>query len=121
MKVKLTEKQLQEVLVKLNQEFENNIAMQSCPVNSKWSRVRLFTKHHAFRGARRGVSGRRVPNACWHAYGRFIDIIFEIYPEAIVYTSGVRYTKNNWQWIDRDIGGSINPVYYSKVCNCEEV
>jgi hypothetical protein len=58
-------------------------------------------------GARTSGSGRNLPKASWHAHGYLFDEIFEIEPEALIYSNGNKITKNSGNWIDSNIGRGV--------------
>jgi hypothetical protein len=118
MKVRTNYEVLEQALSYVNELFHNNIVMETEP-RSFYYLVRLKVKNNRGKGARRSPNGRRLPNACWHVYGYFIDKIFEIDPEAVVHTAGEIFKKETWYWKDWNAGSLMNPVYISELCDCE--
>ena len=77
-------------------------------------RVTLKVKDSKGPGARRGFTGRRLINACWHAHGTFFDYLP---PDTKIVTAGLTtYPGEPWQ--DRNIGSLIQPLYFSEACDC---
>lgn len=66
-------------------------------------------------GARVSPSGRNLAKASWHAHGYIFDEIFNIEPEAIIYSAGNKITKDQGNWVDVNIGSVAYPCYYSQV------
>ncbi len=118
MKIRTSYKVLEQALSHVNSLFHNNIVMEVEDRGSYYL-VRLKVKNSKGKGARRSPNGRRLPNACWHVHGYFIDKVFEIDPKAIVYTLGKRFTRESWYWHDWNAGSVLNPVYASELCECE--
>lgn len=117
--------QLNKALELTNKEFDNNAIYNRFQQLSKSRfRVTLKVKDLHKPGSRLGFSltskgnHRHIPSACWHLYGRFIDIIFELEPKARVQANGNVFYSYNWEWIDRNIGSMMNPFYYSEACEC---
>lgn len=65
-------------------------------------------------GARVSFSGRNLAKASWHAHGFLFDEIFKIEPEAFIYSGGQKITKDNGNWIDRNIGSNYFPCMFSQ-------
>jgi len=123
MKIKSRDDIAVEAIRIVNREFDYNIRFKKCQIKAirnGWFhfRVTLEVFSSKEKGARIGISGRRVKAACWHVYGRYIDTIFQLDEEAVVWTAGKKYTKNNWVWEDRNVGSILSPIYYSTLCKC---
>jgi hypothetical protein len=119
MKTNLKRQDLEKVLSEIQNLYDNNLKIVISKEGKKWTNFRLFVKDSKGKGARIGYSGRRLTNACWHAHGHFIDKLFELYPDAVIYSLKNKYTKANWQWQDKNIGSLYQPLYFSEACNCE--
>ena len=53
-------------------------------------------------------------------HGNFFEKLFEISPEAIIYSSWAgKITNHSGNWQDKNIGGIMNPMYYSDACECK--
>ena len=60
-------------------------------------------------GARTSASGRNLACASWHAHGYLFDELFEINPEAIVWSRGRKITATEGNWEDSRIAGPFYP------------
>ena len=123
MKIKLKKDVVLEALLKVDLEFNFNVEFKKCKMvanKNGWCYYNVTLKVIDSRkeGARIGVSGRRLNAACWHVYGRYIDNIFQLDEEAVVWTAKKKYTKDTWVWKDRNIGSILSPAYYSTLCKC---
>jgi len=119
MKVRTSFEVLQKALDFVNSLYDGNIVMETEP-RGFYYLVRLKVKNSKGKGASKSLSGRRLPNACWHVHGYFIDKIFELDHDAVVYTAGKIYNKDTWEWIDWNVGSLVNPVYISELCDCKD-
>lgn len=63
-------------------------------------------------------SQRRSTSACWHVHGDFFDELFQINPEAMIYSAGRKITESAGNWEDWNIGSKMFPVYFSESCEC---
>lgn len=76
-------------------------------------------------GARKSWSGRRINAACWHAYRDAILAVFDINPDARVYTTMAKYVgrdgfmDNYPRTADKNIGSLAQPAYMPELCDCE--
>jgi len=73
------------------------------------------------------IDGRHICAACWHAHGRFFDALFDIAPDARVFSSFYKridgtyhgwISKEGGNWIDGQIGSMMNPAMMSESCEC---
>ncbi len=117
MKVRTSQAVLNQALEYVNSLFENNIIMET-ENRGFYYLVRLKVKNSRGAGARRSPNGRRLPNACWHVYGYYIDKIFELDEDAVVYTVGEIFRRETWFWKDWNAGSLYKPVYISELCDC---
>ena len=106
----------------VNRKYDNNIEFKRLEPSKK-----LFTlkckdsKKPGHRihyrmwddGFKKGIS------ACWHVHGDFFDALFSINPNAYIVSSGKKITKEYGNWIDRNIGSIMYPIYHSKSCECK--
>jgi hypothetical protein len=120
MKIKTNEEVLKQALDYVNDIFKGNIKMEFEKDKGNYFKVRLKVKNSKSPGSRHGHTGRRLINACWHVHGYFIEKIFELDNQAVVYSLGKRYMVDNWEWEDKNIGSIIEPLYFSEACNCHE-
>jgi hypothetical protein len=76
-------------------------------------------------GARRSWSGRRINAACWHAYRDAIIAVFDINPDARVYTAMAKYVGRDGfmaeypRTADKNIGSMVQPAYMPELCDCD--
>ncbi len=111
---KATEEDLRKALELTNKEFDGNVIFNRLDFPT----FTLKVKDSKGKGARRGDSGRRLINACWHVHGTFFDKLFEVNPDAYVISQGNKITASEGNWVDRNIGSMMNPLYYSEACEC---
>lgn len=77
-------------------------------------------------GARKSWTGRRLTAACWHAYRDVMLGIFEVNPNARVYTAMAKYVgldgfqANYPRTADQNIGSMMTPAYMPELCECEK-
>ena len=67
---------LNQALKEINKKYNDNIEFLTCEsttTNGKTYRIRFRVKDSKKAGARRGQTGRRLINACWHAHGHFFE------------------------------------------------
>ena len=109
-------------LQKINQKYDDNIIFNrfdregfTLRVNdSKGPGHRLgFPDHDTGKQ-------RRIVSACWHVHGDFFDALFSLVPNAVIHATGNRIDQHQGNWIDRNIGSMINPMYYSEACECNQ-
>lgn len=76
-------------------------------------------------GQRRSGSGRRCNAVCWHGYRDVLIALFDINPEARVYTALSKYRGKAEFWQnfpatgDQNIGSMIAPLCIADACDCE--
>ena len=125
MKTNATEGELNLALARLNSEYDNNISFKRFDVAGNRVNFTLTVKDSRGTGSRKSHTGRRIAAACWHAHGRFFEILTGIDREIFVMTTGSNglmridgelNKDNNWQ--DRNIGSRMMPFYYSEACDC---
>jgi len=119
MKVRTSYDVLKRALSHVNSLFHNNIIMEA-EDRGLYFLVRLKVKNSKGKGARRSPNGRKLINACWHVHGEFIEKIFKLDKEAVVYTVGEVFRSDNWYWKDWNAGSLMNPIYISELCSCGE-
>jgi len=114
----VTIQDLEQTLRLVNKIYDNNVTFNRLEQYGKRVRFTLRVKDSKGKGARRGHTGRRLINACWHVHGDFFDILFKINPRAVIRSAGREITKDYGNWEDWNIGSIINPLYYSEACEC---
>jgi hypothetical protein len=112
--------EMEQALLDINLLFDNNVKWEYITIGRSNIKFRLRVKDSRKKGARRGHTGRRLINACWHVHGEFFDALFKINPNATIQAAGTGIiTNNSGNWIDRNIGSMMYPLYYSEACECE--
>jgi hypothetical protein len=117
----IEENDLFQALKAVNERYGDNVEFNRSP---EWRGKRIcFTlkvKDSKGPGARRGFTGRRLINACWHVHGHFFEKLWSIRPEAEIKAGSLimRGPEDNWQ--DRNIGSMMSPLMFSEACNCGE-
>jgi hypothetical protein len=66
-------------------------------------------------GSRNSYSGRKGPWAAWEAHGMLFDKIFELEPQATIYSMGHKQAPGVWQSIP--VGSLMNPMEMSQTDN----
>lgn len=69
-----------------------------------------------------GVSikrGKRIAAACWHVHGDFFDALFDLAPDAEIFSAmtGI-WEKKGDPWKDYEVGTGFEPLKASQACNC---
>jgi hypothetical protein len=116
---------LERALVKVNKKYENNICFHpDTDLESKPLNFRLWTKSYDKPGYKVNTwqysygwskNCKRHPSACWHVHGHFFEALFEINPNAKVYSNGTAITKDEGNWIEQNGGVTISN---DETCNC---
>lgn len=128
MKVKnVTQEQMEKTLEIINQKYENNVTWNRFESNGKGFNFTLKVKNSKAPGHRLHISysfnglhsQKRSTSACWHVHGDFFDTLWDISPDAIIYSNGVKMTGKYDNWQDRNIGSQMFPVYFSESCECK--
>jgi len=102
----------------LNKDYKGNICFNRFEaLNSNKTRfaVTLRVKDSRKRGAKLGYSGRHTVAASWHVWGKFIDLLFELCPDAKIRIRGKSYDAGSWYWEVWNAGSYMNPVYASQL------
>jgi hypothetical protein len=107
-----------QALQNTNVWFGGNVIFNRCDQNGGNFSVTLKTTDACKPGSRISTTGRRMPIACWHVYGRFFDELFALNPAIVVVAMGKKITKDAGNWQDQNIGSIANPMKYSEACNC---
>jgi len=83
-----TKKQIEKALDLTNRIFDDNIKWNRFNQDSKnCFTVTLKVKDSSGKGALEGYSGNRTISACWHVWGTFFQIIFNINTNARIVTA----------------------------------
>lgn len=126
---------LDKALETVNQKYDNNIRFN--PDSDGPTRFTLRAKLKAERRSNKGCAlsthymmslypgsifgeqkKRYTGAACWHVHGDFFDALFEVNPNAVVYSRGNRIDKYYGNWENFEIGSRMYPVYASDCCEC---
>ena len=59
----------------------------------------------------------RLSYACCHVHGEFFDAVFEVNPNAVIYSMGKKITKEYGNWEDTCIN-SFQGIFKSSMCEC---
>lgn len=63
------------------------------------------------------IKQSRLSFACWHVHGEFFDAVFEVNPNAVIYSMGKKITKEYGNWEDTCIN-SFQGIFKSSMCEC---
>ena len=96
----------------VNMERGYSLELNRSDYSGKWFNFTLKTKS-GISGARTAASGRNLASASWHAHGYVFDKIFQMEPDAVIWSAGKKLTKG-FRWEDFPIGSLMNPVYMSQ-------
>ena len=133
MKIYNVSKQIIEIAMReVNKKYNNNIIFNPLhelrPLNKKGTAFSftircLSSKNKGHRTCRRydfsgEVHERKHISACWHVHGDLFDTIFDLSPNAKIYTGGFCYRSKSDNWQDKNIGSMMFPVYFSESCEC---
>lgn len=114
-----TIEELEQALNNVNKLYDNNVIFNHFP-EYRGKRI-IFTLrviNSNKKGAKRTISGRRHTSACWHVHGDFFDLLFEINNQAEIIAVNKKINIDGGNWQDRNIGSTLNPLYYSQACEC---
>ena len=114
-----TQVEMHEALKALNIKYDNNIIFEYIKPIGRRQQFRLRVKDSNNKGARRGTTGRRMINACWHTHGHYYEELFKVQPDAIIKAAQFTIDKDQGNWQDWNAGSRIDPQYMSELCNCE--
>ena len=110
---------LWDALRRVNDLYDNQVEFRGEPEHTNHGiKFTLKTKHNKARGHGISFSGRHMPSACWHVHGNFFDRLFEVNPDAKVYSMGKLITKHQGNWQDYNVGSQMNPKFASESCEC---
>jgi hypothetical protein len=103
----------------VNVTYQGNIKFKSIEMKGKQIQFTLTVNDSHKPGHRRGFNGQRVAAACWHVHGDFFDALIELNPQAVIVVGmGPNIDINGGNWIDKNIGSQMNPLYFSEACDC---
>lgn len=132
-----------EVIAKLNETtYQGNLTAEIGKVHSAhrfgarvvpldsgakggWGNLGDIAYNASAPGARRSATGRRLKAACWHAYRDVLAAVFDLNPEAKVYTAMAKYIGRDGFYVQypktahTNIGSMAVPAYMPELCDCE--
>jgi hypothetical protein len=119
MKVRgLTENQVQDALKEVNVSFENNLRVKRLDSTGNVVTVTINVKDSKAKGSSKNPrNGRRINAACWHAYGEFIDALFQHGAKSVQSLDNTMRSKHD-NWEDWNAGSDYYPMYASEKCDC---
>jgi hypothetical protein len=103
-----------EAIEKINNDHGYKIILNKDEIQGKWFYFTIRSEVSGIPGARNSCSGRKLVSASWHSHGYLFDEIFEIEPDALIYSGGEKITKQYGNWQDRNIGSHYQPCYFSE-------
>lgn len=98
---------------KVNEKYGYQIELNRDEHKGKWYHFTIKSKS-GIPGARTSWTGRNLPCASWHAHGYVFDAIFEIEPDAVIYSLSDKITKESGNWRDKNIGSVMSPMLFSE-------
>ncbi len=123
-----------QALDEINEKYDGNVTFNRCDLvkgrrdgREEWE-VTLKTRSSSGPGAGRALphdgKSRRLPTACWHVHGDFLDALGRLCPEA-EYESTIngrqRILVCEHGWQDKMLGGMYTGFHMmSDLCECEE-
>jgi hypothetical protein len=115
-----TIQELTQALNEVNKKFDGNIRFKTLDgINSKRNTFTLTVYDSKKPGGRMGQHGRHIAAACWHVHGYLFEALLKINPDIFIISGGkLRIDKTGGNWIDRNIGSMVQPLYYSEACDC---
>ena len=112
-KKQISKKERKAAIKKVHEEYGSYKAERGLP---KFVTVHKNSKGS---GAKLGFTGRRTILACWHAHGHFFEALLNIAPHAVITVATYKITIDGGNWIDKQIGSIMQPLYYSEACLCD--
>ena len=120
--------QLNEALRLAGMQFSQNISFNRIePANRSetiWN-VTLKVKDSSGPGHRLGYqikkdgTRRNLSSACWHAHGVFMESLFSINKNTVVYSRGNRIDKDIGNWLTWQVGSHMGkPLFIGSLCYC---
>jgi hypothetical protein len=122
---KVTQSEMETALRRINEKYDGNIVWKRFEQNGSGVHFTLTVRQSRGKGGRLGQcltskgNHRHIAAACWHVHGDFFDALFSIVPNAYVRSMGRKITKDEGNWVDRNIGSPMYPMYYSEACDCQ--
>lgn len=106
MKIKgITIQQLESCLDQMNKEYDYNIIWGKLPVmKGNYIHFTIRSAKSKIPGSKYSYSGRYLISASWHAHGYLFDKIYDINPNAIIYSGRMKMVNRSDNWQDYNIG-----------------
>lgn len=116
MRVKgITIQQLELCLEQVNQERGYKLIWNRRPViEGHYIHFTIRSEKSKIPGARTSYNGRNMTSASWHAHGYLFDKIWDINPEAVIYSGGRKMLGKSYNWQDYNIGSIMFPKFFSE-------
>lgn len=110
---------VEQALGNTSQKFDSNVIFNRMEQKGKnfFVTLRVVDSHKV--GSRRGYSGKRMVQACWHVYGVFFDELISSNDKIVIVAMGKKIQKGEGNWEDTNVGSLANPRMYSEMCDCE--
>ena len=121
---KCTIEDLWEALNRTNAMYHDQVIWNCEPTHTPHGiKFTLKVKHNKAEGHGISHSGRQMSTACWHVHGNFFDRLFDVNPNAVVYSRGKKIVAGHCggNWEDYNVGSQMNPKFASEQCECGEV
>lgn len=115
----VTHDDMSKVLRVINKKYNNNVIWNRYEQKGNQIHFTLRVRDSKKAGHRVSYAGRRIPSACWHVHGDFFDALFNIAPDAVVYSRGITVTKGYSNWMDWNCGSKLIPFFMSEACGCD--
>lgn len=121
---KVNQATLEAIIEETSKEYAGNIKLKSIATHGKGLRFTITVKDSKNVGAKRGVSGRRISAACWHAHRDLMRNIFKANPDARLKTmladyKGKQDFENKFQETGYvNVGSYFNPLEACNACEC---
>ena len=112
MKTTASEETLKKALEKVNKERGYSLSFNRFDRTGKYVNFTLKSPSRV-PGSRRSRMGRNLPCASWHAHGYFMEEVFYLDPEAVIYSLGKPIYKG-FRWEDHNIGSLMYPMNMSE-------
>ena len=113
MKTTATKEQVLQAVSIVNNREGYQISLNRADQSGKWFNFTLKSPSKVA-GARISATGRNLPKASWHAHGYIFEEIFELNPDAVIWSGGNKIDANEGNWQDRNVGSIYRPCYFSE-------
>ncbi len=116
MKVKgISKEELTECIENVNYKYGYKIIYNREPEKiGNYLNFTIRSEKSGIPGSRFSWSGRRTVSASWHAHGHLFDMILERCPDAIIWATRKKITKDGGNWQDWRCGSRLHPVMMSE-------